>query len=150
MGQAAEGNAQRRGLKLPAFCRPPQKRAGLMAWKNGRQSQGSASSALGFILPPSQKAAGLGSAFNDRENVETPDRGLTAALTASATIFCAVRAAFLLATKKFVKNSRKQADPRPLKLKTARAFHLAVSACLRACCPNRFLCETFVFSVALC
>ncbi|HEY3130973.1 MAG TPA: hypothetical protein VGL91_16080 [Acidobacteriota bacterium] len=36
----------------------PKKRAGLMTWKNGKQSQGSASSALGFNLPPSQKAAG--------------------------------------------------------------------------------------------
>ncbi|HEV8132803.1 MAG TPA: hypothetical protein VGQ81_16270, partial [Acidobacteriota bacterium] len=34
-------------------------RAGLMAWKNDRWPQGCASSALGFILAPSQKAAGL-------------------------------------------------------------------------------------------
>jgi REP element-mobilizing transposase RayT len=58
-GQAVEGNAQGRALELRNSVARPKKRAGLMAWKNGRQSQGSASSALGFILPPGRKAAGL-------------------------------------------------------------------------------------------
>ncbi|HEV8131269.1 MAG TPA: hypothetical protein VGQ81_08445, partial [Acidobacteriota bacterium] len=56
-----EGNAPGRALELRNSVARPKKQAGLMAWKNDRSSQGSASSALGLILPPSQKAAGLGS-----------------------------------------------------------------------------------------
>jgi hypothetical protein len=59
MGQAVEGNAPGRALELGNSVARPKKRVGLMAWKNDRWPQGSASSALGFILAPSQKAAGL-------------------------------------------------------------------------------------------
>jgi hypothetical protein len=53
-----EANAQRE-TESTGILSPGQKAAGLMAWKNGRRSQGCASSALGFILPPAQKRAGL-------------------------------------------------------------------------------------------
>jgi hypothetical protein len=74
MGQAVEGNGPGRALELGNSVARPKKRAGLMAWKNDRWPQGCASSALGFILAPSQKRPGW-SAFEDWENVETPKRG---------------------------------------------------------------------------
>ena len=71
MDQAVEGNAPGRALELRNSVARPKKRARLMAWKNDRWPQGSASSPLGFILAPSQKAAGW-SAFENWENVEIP------------------------------------------------------------------------------
>jgi hypothetical protein len=53
------------------ICRPPQKtgRAGLSG--DDLLSQGFASSALGSILPPSQKAAGLASAVRNNRGCVT-------------------------------------------------------------------------------